>query len=127
MRGQPISVETVGDPDRLQSPGREQPWYKDFSATRAGKGPHEHGLHHLINPLLARFLDLALVHRGKTFAKLAEGESDPLTEYHHHLYCQPWGAGRDQMDYLLRRGLRPGHRVLDFGCGAMRTGVCLAR
>lgn len=58
---------------------------------------------------------------------LAAGETDPTTEYHHHLYCGTWSAGREQMDYLARRGLEPGHRVLDFGCGAMRAGIWLVR
>jgi SAM-dependent methyltransferase len=46
-------------------------------------------------------------------------------EEHHHAYKKPWCLGRDQFDYLLVRGLRPEHRVLDFGCGALRVGIWL--
>src|SRR3954468_23923578 len=34
--------------------------------------------------------------------------------------------GRLQFDYLVSQGLRPHHRLLDVGCGAMRGGVHFA-
>jgi SAM-dependent methyltransferase len=46
-------------------------------------------------------------------------------EEHHDAYKKPWCLGRDQFNYLLSRGLQPDHRVLDFGCGAMRVGIWL--
>jgi SAM-dependent methyltransferase len=59
----------------------------------------------------------------------ANGEAsidlDFTHELHHHAYRKPWCLGRDQFDYLLSRGLQPEHRVLDFGCGAMRVGIWL--
>lgn len=56
-----------------------------------------------------------------------ETSIDPtfVREQHHHAYRKPWCLGRDQFDYLLSRGLQPEHRVLDFGCGAMRVGIWL--
>jgi SAM-dependent methyltransferase len=36
-------------------------------------------------------------------------------------------VGRLSFDVLLREGLRPGSRVLDFGCGALRVGYWLMR
>lgn len=35
--------------------------------------------------------------------------------------------GQLQLDFLLSRGLEPRHRVLDIGCGSLRTGVKLVR
>jgi len=32
-----------------------------------------------------------------------------------------------QADYLISRGLKPGHRLIDMGCGALRGGVNFAR
>jgi SAM-dependent methyltransferase len=34
-------------------------------------------------------------------------------------------VGRDQFDYLIDQGLKPEHRLLDVGCGALRAGVWL--
>ena len=50
---------------------------------------------------------------------------DPLfvAEGHHRHYGLPWCLGRDQLEMLLARGLEPGHRFLDFGCGSLRAGV----
>lgn len=50
---------------------------------------------------------------------------DLVTERHHHAYGSPWCLGREQFDQLVRRGLRPDHRVGDLGCGALRTGIWL--
>jgi len=46
-----------------------------------------------------------------------------LQEEHHKQYNRPWSQGRDHADYLLSRGLAPHHKVLDFGCGALRSGI----
>lgn len=35
--------------------------------------------------------------------------------------------GRLQLDYLVGEGLRPGHRLLDVGCGCLRAGVHFVR
>lgn len=48
-----------------------------------------------------------------------------LAEEHHWLYGRPWCIGRTYFDFLVARGLAPGHRVLDFGCGAGRLGIWL--
>jgi SAM-dependent methyltransferase len=53
------------------------------------------------------------------------GFDDFLEEKHHHQYGRPWCVGRSYFDYLLEIGLRPDHRVLDFGCGAGRVGIWL--
>lgn len=36
----------------------------------------------------------------------------------------PWGVndGKDVLELLKRHGLRPAHRLLDFGCGSLRVG-----
>jgi len=36
-------------------------------------------------------------------------------------------VGKLQFDFLVGRGLRPGHRLLDVGCGALRGGVHFVR
>ena len=46
-----------------------------------------------------------------------------LQEEHHKQYNRPWSQGRDHADYLISRGLSPHHRLLDFGCGALRSGI----
>lgn len=48
-----------------------------------------------------------------------------VDETHHRFYGWPWCIGRDQMDYLVSRGLRSSDRVLDIGCGSLRTGIWL--
>src|SRR6266545_606207 len=35
--------------------------------------------------------------------------------------------GRLQLDFLISRGLREHHRVLDIGCGSLRAGVKLVK
>jgi hypothetical protein len=46
-----------------------------------------------------------------------------LQEEHHKQYNRPWSQGRDHADYLISRGLAPHHKLLDFGCGALRSGI----
>src|SRR5256885_1508932 len=46
-----------------------------------------------------------------------------LREAHHNQYGRPWVLGRYMFDFLVESGLRPEHRLLDFGCGALRLGV----
>ena len=46
-----------------------------------------------------------------------------LQEAHHTQYGRPWILGRYMFDFLVESGLRPEHRVCDFGCGALRLGV----
>lgn len=48
-----------------------------------------------------------------------------LYEEHHHLYGRPWCIGRTYLDYLVKSGLQPADKVLDFGCGAGRLGIWL--
>jgi hypothetical protein len=45
-----------------------------------------------------------------------------LQEVHHRQYGRPWAMGKYIFDYLVSRGLRPEHRLLDFGSGALRLG-----
>lgn len=43
---------------------------------------------------------------------------------HRHLIGGLWDEmGERQLDYLIARGMRPHHRLLDIGCGALRLGV----
>jgi SAM-dependent methyltransferase len=53
------------------------------------------------------------------------GGVDPefLNELHHLQYGRPWAIGRYIFEFLVEAGCRPGHRVLDFGCGALRLGI----
>jgi len=58
----------------------------------------------------------------------ATGERAPikerfLKEQHHRQYGRPWGMGRYLFDFVVGAGLRPEHRLLDFGCGALRLGI----
>jgi SAM-dependent methyltransferase len=46
-----------------------------------------------------------------------------LHEAHHNQYGRPWILGRYMFDFLVDSGLRPAHRLCDFGCGALRLGV----
>jgi SAM-dependent methyltransferase len=46
-----------------------------------------------------------------------------LQEAHHNQYGRPWILGRYMLDFLVESGLRPEHRLCDFGCGALRLGV----
>jgi len=46
-----------------------------------------------------------------------------LREEHHSQYGRPWILGRFMFDFLVESGLRPEHRLLDFGCGALRLGI----
>ena len=46
-----------------------------------------------------------------------------LQEAHHTQYGRPWILGRHMFDFLVESGLRPEHRLCDFGCGALRLGV----
>ncbi|MBD3347042.1 MAG: methyltransferase [Chitinivibrionales bacterium] len=48
-----------------------------------------------------------------------------LEEEHHRIYGSKWALGLDQYEYLVSHGLQPGHRLLDFGCGAGRAGIHL--
>lgn len=71
---------------------------------------------------------LAAAGVGSAAAKLAPSHPPRVNprfirERHHHYYGRPWCLGRDQFDCLVARGLEPHHRLLDLGCGALRTGV----
>ena len=46
-----------------------------------------------------------------------------LREEHHHQYGGPWAKGKYRFEFLVESGLRPEHRLCDFGCGALRLGV----
>jgi SAM-dependent methyltransferase len=46
-----------------------------------------------------------------------------LAEGHHRQYGRPWAGGKCVFEYLLDAGLRPDHRLLDFGCGSLRVGI----
>ena len=46
-----------------------------------------------------------------------------LKEAHHRQYGRPWGMGRYLFDFVVDSGVRPEHRLLDFGCGALRLGI----
>src|SRR5688500_16008680 len=51
---------------------------------------------------------------------------DFIWEDHHRAYGHPWCVGRAYFDAMIHFGLRPDHRVLDFGCGAGRLGIWAA-
>jgi SAM-dependent methyltransferase len=46
-----------------------------------------------------------------------------LDEEHHRRYGRPWVLGRYIFEFAVDSGLRPEHRLLDFGCGALRFGA----
>jgi SAM-dependent methyltransferase len=46
-----------------------------------------------------------------------------LEEAHHNQYGRPWALGSYMFEFLVESGLRPQHRLLDFGCGSLRLGV----
>ena len=54
-------------------------------------------------------------------------DPDFITERHHNAYGIPWAVGREHFDYLVARGLDPGHRLADLGCGTLRTGIWIVR
>ena len=45
-----------------------------------------------------------------------------LKEAHHRQYGRPWAMGTYIFEFALEAGLRPEHRLLDFGSGALRFG-----
>jgi hypothetical protein len=45
-----------------------------------------------------------------------------LKEVHHRQYGRPWAMGKYIFEFAVEAGLRPEHRLLDFGCGALRFG-----
>jgi SAM-dependent methyltransferase len=48
---------------------------------------------------------------------------DPfLDEEHHRQYGQPWAMGKCIFEFVVSAGLLSRHRLLDFGCGALRFG-----
>ena len=49
-----------------------------------------------------------------------------LNEEHHRQYTA-WALGKCTFESLVAAGVRPEHRVLDFGCGALRVGQWLIR
>lgn len=53
----------------------------------------------------------------------ANGAYSFYDESHHKSYGRPWCLGRDHLDYLVSRGLKPRDNFLDLGCGALRTGI----
>jgi SAM-dependent methyltransferase len=62
--------------------------------------------------------------------------ADPLAEIAQHVTTERFSAGpihlfeavgRDTLVTLLQHGLRPDHKLLDFGCGALRLGYWLIR
>ena len=50
-----------------------------------------------------------------------------IKESHHKRYGRPWALGRCIFDFAVESGLRPEHRLLDFGCGGLRFGVWAIR
>ena len=54
-------------------------------------------------------------------------DPDFITERHHNAYGIPWAVDREHFDYLVARGLDPGHRLADLGCGSLRTGIWIVR
>ena len=49
--------------------------------------------------------------------------SQILNESHHSSYGRPWIMGKFQLDFMKSIGLKPQHKVLDFGCGSGRFGT----
>lgn len=46
-----------------------------------------------------------------------------VVEQHHLQYGEPWFKGRAQLEIMAALGLKPHHRLLEMGCGALRAGV----
>ncbi len=131
-----MTPSNVTDPERIRiefpsgslpaAPSQvNQSWYelvesrrKSSSATFRGL-PRTRWQYYFVRAL--SLLGYSLVPNKKT-----EGSASRFAdETHHRFYGLPWCIGRDQMDFLVSRGLRPSHRVLDLGCGSLRTGIWL--
>lgn len=89
-------------------------------STAASKRPPRIRWRHYFNRFLST-LGYSIVRNKKTECSASRFAD----ETHHRFYRQPWCIGRDRMDYLVERGLQPSHRVLDIGCGSIRTGIWL--
>src|SRR5919108_815181 len=73
-----------------------------------------------------RARELGLIDSGRRREERATGtgvDPDFLNEVHHLQYGRPWVLGRYVFEFLVASGCRPEHRVLDFGCGALRVGI----
>ena len=75
----------------------------------------QHGLKTWVESALKVQISRRPEYRGSAF----------ITEYHHQSYDGPWCRGREMAEYLIHRGLRPSHYLLDFGCGCIRAGIWL--
>jgi SAM-dependent methyltransferase len=66
-----------------------------------------------------------LAEAGKHSQRHDEGtkvDAGFLDEVHHRQYGRPWALGRFIFEHVVAEGLRPEHRLLDIGCGALRFG-----
>ena len=64
----------------------------------------------------------------KTVREAAQEFNDPLlNEDHHRYYGCPWSKGLCTIALMKYLGLKPQHKLLEFGCGSLRNGVHLIR
>jgi SAM-dependent methyltransferase len=102
LRNAPIPVETVpGRP--VFDDGGQYTWQKDLVR---GRKPRREAGTALEVPFDPAPVDEAF-----------------LNEVHHRQTGRPWALGKYIFDFALARGLRPEHKLLDVGCGALRFGV----
>jgi SAM-dependent methyltransferase len=59
---------------------------------------------------------------GNEGGVLGQAREPFLKEEHHRQYGRPWAMGKYVFEFAVAAGLLPQHRLLDFGCGALRLG-----
>lgn len=65
-------------------------------------------------------------YREPDYAGTRLSEEDVTRQRHRRYVGGLWSdMGRLQLDFLQGQGLKPGHRLLDIGCGSLRAGVHL--